>query len=73
MTKSFLQLVLDHKNIRQADAARLLSWSPQRVNYLCSKDAKGFPIDKIKHLSKRLGVCNLTMIELIERYLFNKK
>jgi plasmid maintenance system antidote protein VapI len=69
--KSFLRLVLERLEIKQADAARLLGWSPQRVGYLCSEHVKGFPLDEIPHLKDKLGISKKTVVKLLDDYLFN--
>jgi predicted XRE-type DNA-binding protein len=73
MKKSFLRLVLDHQKIKQIRAAELLGWSPQRVSYLCSEDAEGFPFNELVNLKEKLGISSKVMLKILKEFLFENK
>tara|TARA_R110000868_G_scaffold265213_1_gene523995 strand:+ start:78 stop:299 length:222 start_codon:yes stop_codon:yes gene_type:complete len=73
MKESFLNFVLTDQGFKQKQAAGLLGWTQQRVSYLCSDKAEGFPFHELPHLREKLGISIKTMLKLIERHLFNDK
>lgn len=71
--KSFLRLVLEQCEITQAEAARELGWSYQRIGFLCSNKVAGFNFNELLHLKESLGISSSKMWSLIEENLRDKK
>lgn len=68
--KTFLLRVLEHCDINKNRAAVLLGWDAQRVWYLCSDKAKGFPLAEIPNLRDKLGISRTALLKLLDDYLF---
>lgn len=72
MKKSFLNLVLADQDLKQKDVVERLGWTQQRVSYLCSDRAEGFPFVELPKLKEKLGISTKTMLKLIEQHLFSE-
>jgi len=73
MKESFLKLVLADQGFKQKDVVDRLGWTQQRVSYLCSDRAEGFPFVELPNLRLKLGISTKTMLKLIEQHLFDDK
>lgn len=72
MKKSFLNLVLADQGLKQKDVVDRLGWTQQRVSYLCSDRAEGFPFVELANLKDKLGISTKSMLKLIEQHLFSE-
>lgn len=68
MRKTYLEIVLEHIGISQAQLARLLGWSPQRVGYLCSPECKSFPFEELWFLKETLNLSDGEQVQICNEY-----
>lgn len=68
MRETFVEIVIRHVGITQAQLSRKLGWTPQRVGNLCSPECKGFPFKEIWHLKKSLSLTDDEWMQLMREY-----
>jgi len=66
--KTFLSILLEQTNVKQADLARKLGWSPQRVGYLCVTESAQFPFDQLWRVKDALQISNKDLIAIQAEY-----
>lgn len=71
MHKTFVEIVISHVGGTQAQLARKLGWTPQRIGNLCSPECRGFPFRELWHLKEALNLSDAEWL-LIERRYFKQ-
>ena len=66
--KTFLSLLLEQSGVKQADLARKLGWSPQRVGYLCVTESAQFPFEQLWRVKDALQISNKELISIQADY-----
>ena len=73
MRQTFLQLMLSGTKVTQAELARRLGWTPQRVGYLVSSQCLGFPFEELWKVKTALNLTDSTMLRLLNDYFRSRR